>query len=158
MYSAARSSDVSENGAWKQSTSRRIDSPDADQLPALTVYQLVETVDPERPPRPQRARRGPVVRRHIDVAVEVLTRAAGSTSADSAADPALVWAVQALTVRTPAADPEGELAAFGALAEEIDERSTQFEYETRGESAFCRATQLWRIQFQTLTGDPEQAT
>jgi len=136
----------------------RIDSPDAEQLPALTVYQLAETVEPERPPRPQRSRRGPIVRRQVEVAVEVLTKASETTAADEAADAALVWATQALRARTPTDDPEGAFAAFGDLADEVDELATKFEYEMRGETAFCRATQTWRIEYQTLSGDPEQTT
>lgn len=133
----------------------RIDSPDADQLPALSVYQLIEKVDPERAPRSLRASRGPIVRRYLDLAVEVLSRSEDGTDADAAADPALVWASQALQQRSPAEDPEGDLVAFGDLAEEIDELGTKFEYD-RGETAFCRATLTFRIQYQTLTVDPEQ--
>ena len=41
----------------------RLDSPSADQLPALTIYQGMETVEPMREPKAGVASRGPVVRR-----------------------------------------------------------------------------------------------
>ena len=61
---------------------------------------------------------------------------------------------------TPVEDPEGTLAAFAGLEGkvELDELGTEFKYETRGETTFCRATQTWRVKYQTLTVDPEQVT
>jgi hypothetical protein len=118
----------------------RIDSPTADQLPALSVYQTDERVLEMLDPRPGRASRGPIKRRHIDVAVEVLTKAGGSAEADKAADPMLSWASESIA----------KAGAFGGLADDMaQELGTRFEYSSQAETSFCRATMVLRTEFQT---------
>jgi hypothetical protein len=124
----------------------RIDSPSADQLPALTVYQAAETVEPMHDPRPNRAAHGPVVRRSVLVAVEVITKAGAGVEPDKAADPILAWATKAI----------GSAGTFGGLANHpANEVGTKFEYE-QGETSFCRATMTFRMQYQSRVDDAEQ--
>ncbi len=124
----------------------RIDSPSTDQLPALTVYQASETVEPMQDMRLGRGSRGPVVRRSLLLNVEVLTKAGEGEEPDKAADPILAWVAEALAV----ADD------FDGLADETaDEVGTKFEYE-QAESSFCRAVMTFRIQFATLANDPQK--
>lgn len=124
----------------------RIDSPSADQLPALTVYQVAETVEPMHDLRAGRASRGPLVKRSVLVNVEVITRAGANEEPDKAADPILAWATRAL----------GAAETFGGLANHpADEVGTKFEYE-QGETSFCRATMSFRIQYQSRVDDAEQ--
>ncbi len=126
----------------------RIDSPSADQLPALTVYQASETVEPMQDYRAGRGSRGPVVRRSLLLNVEALTKAGSAEEPDKAADPILAWVTKALAV----ADD------FDGLADEAaDEVGTKFEYE-QAESSFCRSTMSFRIRYQTLTVDAEKVT
>ncbi len=126
----------------------RLDSPSADQLPALTVYQGAETVETMRDAKTGTASRGPIVRRSVLLSVEVLTRAGTSEEPDKAADPILAWATSALAAA----------GAFGGLANgPADEIGTKFEYE-QSETSFCRATQTFRIEYQTRTGDAESLT
>jgi len=126
----------------------RLDSPSADQLPALTVYQGSETVEPMRDAKAGTASRGPIVRRSLLLSVEVLTKAAAGAPPDAAADRILAWATAALA----AAGSLGGLANGPA-----DEIGTKFEYE-QAEMSFCRATQTFRIEYQTRTGDAETLT
>jgi len=123
----------------------RIDSPNGDQLPASTVYQLAEKVVPQggEQDRPGVAKRGPVLRRYVDVAIDHLTEA--ETGADAAADPQLSWAETKLV----AAGRLGNLASFPA-----DLIETKFSYE-QGTTTFCRATQIFRVEFQTASNNPE---
>ena len=126
----------------------RLDSPSADQLPALTVYQGVETVEPMRDAKAGTASRGPIVRRSLLLIVEVLTKAGAGVQPDAAADPVLAWATAALAAA-------GNL---GGLANgPPDEIGTKFEYE-QAETSFCRATQTFRIEYQTRTGDAQSLT
>ncbi len=125
----------------------RIDSPSADQLPAFTVYQAAETVEPMHDPRLGRAARGPLVRRSVLLNVEVITKAGAGAEPDKAADPILSWATKAM----------GAAAGFDGLANHpADEVGTKFEYE-QGETSFCRATMTFRIQYQSRVDDAEQA-
>ena len=126
----------------------RIDSPGADQLPALTVYQAAETLEPMHDPRPGRAVHGPLVKRSVQLNVEVITKAGASEEPDKAADPILAWATQAL----------GAAETFDGLANRpVDEVGTKFEYE-QGETSFCRATMTFRIQYQSRADNAEQVT
>ena len=125
----------------------RLDSPSADQLPALTVYQAAETVETMRDYRAGGASRGPVVRRSLLLNVEVITKAGAGAEPDKAADPILAWATKAL----------GAAASFDGLANQpADEAGTKFEYE-QGETSFCRATMTFRIQYQSRADDAEVA-
>ena len=124
----------------------RLDSPGSDQLPALTVYQGAETVEPMREAKTGTASRGPIVRRSVLLSVEVLTKAGAGEEPDKAADPILAWATAALAAA----------GNFGGLANgPADEIGTKFEYE-QGETSFCRATMSFRIQYQSRTDDAEQ--
>ena len=126
----------------------RLDSPSADQLPALTIYQAIETVEPMRDAKAGAVRRGPVVRRTVLLNIEVLTKADSGDEPDKAADPILAWVTGALHAA----------GTFGGLANSpADELGTKFEYE-QGETSFCRATQSFRIEYQTRSGDPESLT
>lgn len=126
----------------------RIDSPSAEQLPALTVYQGPETVEPMHKPREGQAMRGPLVRRAIVLYVEIITKAAAGDEPDKAADPMLAWATKALAAA----------GTFGDLADNpADEVGTKFEYE-QGESSFCRATMMFRILYQSRADDAELVT
>ena len=126
----------------------RLDSPSADQLPALTVYQGMETVESMRDAKAGMASRGPVVRRSLLLSIEVLTKAGSGSQPDKAADPILAWATSALAVA----------GTFGGLANgPADELGTKFEYE-QAETSFCRATQTFRIEYQTRTGDAQSLT
>ncbi|MFH1680360.1 MAG: hypothetical protein ABIH26_06920 [Candidatus Eisenbacteria bacterium] len=123
----------------------RLDSPAADQIPVLTVYQAAETVETMRDYKAGGASRGPVVRRSVLLNVEVLTKAGAGEEPDKAADPILAWATKAL----------GAAGTLGGLANHPpDEVSTKFEYE-QGESSFCRATMTFRIQYQSRSDDAE---
>ncbi len=126
----------------------RIDSPSVDQLPALTVYQGVETVDPMREPRGTRLVRGPVVRRAVHFNVEVVTKAGVGEEPDKAADPILAWATKAIAAA----------GTFGGLANNAaDEQGTKFEYEQR-ETSICRATMVFRVEYQSRADDAELVT
>lgn len=126
----------------------RLDSPSADQLPALTVYQGMETVESMRDAKAGMTRRGPVVRRSLLLSIEVLTKAGTGSQPDKAADPILAWATAAL-------DAAG---TFGGLANgPADELGTKFEYE-QAETSFCRATQTFRIEYQSRSDSAETLT
>ncbi len=126
----------------------RLDSPSADQLPALTVYQGIETVEAMREPKAGTASRGPIVRRSLLLSVEVLTKAGAGMQPDAAADPILAWATAALAAA----------GNFGGLANgPADELGTKFEYE-QAETSLCRAAQTFRIEYQTRTDDAENLT
>lgn len=124
----------------------RLDSPSADQLPALTVYQASETVEPLHDYRLGRTARGPTVKRSVLVNVEVITKAGAGAEPDKAADPILAWATKALAAASN----------FGGLANNpADEVGTKFEYE-QAETSFCRATQTFRIYYQSRADDAEE--
>ena len=127
----------------------RIDSPSADQLPALTVYQAIETVESMRDQRTGGgASRGPIVRRTLLLNVEVLTKASAGAEPDKAADPILAWGTKAL----------GAAGTLGGLSNHpADEVSTKFEYE-QVETSFCRSTMTFRFQYQSRTDDAELIT
>lgn len=125
----------------------RIDSPDADQLPCLTVYQGLEKVESAFSPKPGLSRHGPIVKRTLDLVVEVLTKAGSGGEPDKLADPSLAWATKALCA-------EGALSLAKQPVEEV---GTKFEYE-QGETSFCRATQVFRIQYQSRVDDAERVT
>ena len=98
----------------------RLDSPSAEQLPALTVYQIAETVEPMHDLRAGRASRGPLVKRSVLVNVEVITKSGASEEPDKAADPILAWATKAFAAA----------GTFACLANHpADEVGTKFEYE-----------------------------
>ena len=123
----------------------RLDSPSADQLPALTVYQAAETVESMRDCKAGGTSRGPIVRRTLLLNVEVLTRADEGAEPDKAADPILAWATKAL----------GAAGTMGGLANQpADEAGTKFEYE-QGETSFCRATMTFRFEYQSRADDAE---
>jgi len=126
----------------------RLDSPSADQLPALTVYQAAETVETMRDLKAGGVSRGPVVRRSVLLIIEVLTKAGAGEEPDKAADPILAWATKAL----------GAVGTLGGLANHpADEVGTKFEYE-QAETSFCRSTMTFRIQYQSRADDAEQVT
>ena len=126
----------------------RLDSPSADQLPALTVYQGMETVESMREAKTGTASRGPIVRRSVLLSVEVLTKAEAGAQPDKAADPILAWATASLAAA----------GTFGGLANgPADEIGTKFEYE-QAETSFCRATQTFRIEYQTRADDAQSLT
>ena len=98
----------------------RLDSPSADQLPALTVYQGMETVESMREAKTGTASRGPVVRRSVLLSVEVLTKAGTGAQPDKAADPILAWTTASLAAA----------GTFGGLANgPADEIGTKIHYE-----------------------------
>ena len=123
----------------------RLDSPSADQLPALTVYQAAETVESMRDYKEGGTSRGPIVRRMLLLNVEVVTKAGDGAEPDKAADPILAWATKAL----------GAAGTMGGLANQpADEAGTKFEYE-QGETSFCRATMTFRFEYQSRADDAE---
>ena len=123
----------------------RLDSPSADELPALTIYQAAETVEAMRDLKAGGVSRGPVVRRSVLLNVEVLTKAGAGEEPDKAADPILAWATKAF----------GTAGTLNGLANHpADEVGTRFEYE-QGETSFCRATMSFRIQYQSRVDDAE---
>ncbi len=127
----------------------RLDSPNADQLPALTVYQATEMVESMRDQKAGGgASRGPIVRRSLLFNVEVLTKAGTGVEPDKAADPILAWATKAL----------GAAGTMGGLANHpADEVGTKFEYE-QAETSFCRSTMTFRFQYQSRADDAELIT
>lgn len=125
----------------------RLESPNADQLPALTVYQGKEIVSPMHEDRDGRKSRGVVVRRALDVNIEVLSiaEAGATTPADTNADPTMVWVANAMAAA----------GTMGGLAHDApDEAGSNFEYEQK-EVSFFRAVMIFRIEYSTLTVDVE---
>jgi len=126
----------------------RLDSPSADQLPALTVYQAAETVEAMRELRAGGVSRGPLVRRSLLLSVEILTKASAGEEPDKAADPILAWATKALFAA----------GTFNGLTNHpADEVGTKFEYE-QAETSFCRSTMTFRFQYQSRADDAEKIT
>lgn len=132
----------------------RLESPKPSQLPALTVYQGREIVDPIHDERPGRSSRGAIVRRALDLKIEAVVKAVSGSPADVAADPLLVWVTAAMS-------SIGRIETVGAprgLANDTpDEIGTTFEYE-QGEYSFCRATLTYRIFYQSRTDNAEALT
>lgn len=123
----------------------RLDSPDAEQLPALTVYQVTEIVAPMRDSTTGGAMRGPVVRRALLFNVEVLVAAEGD-GVDAQLDPYLVW----ITSSVIGGD------TFGGLADNpADEAGAKFGYE-QAKVSIAKATVTFRIEYQTLRADAER--
>ena len=124
----------------------RIVSPDADDLPAITLYQEGEGVTPKNEEREGMWGRDVIVNRAVTFNVEVLVKAGtGDPPADQAADPYLVWATQAIV----GAGRFDNLSMFCA-----DEMGTKFSYEQEN-YAFCRATMTWKVKYKSRTDDPE---
>ena len=102
----------------------RLDSPDANQLPALTVYQAAETVETMRDYKAGGASRGPIVRRSVLLNVEVLTKAGVGEEPDKAADPILAWATKALgavgTMNGLANHPADEVGTIAGTTPSFD--------------------------------------
>lgn len=134
----------------------RVSSPKPDQLPAITVYQNAEIVDPMHDEKPGRASRGAVVRRALDVKIEVLVKAVAgaATPADAEADPLLIWIAGAMAsigrVVTVA-------APRGLCHNAPDELGTLFGYE-QGEYEFVRASVTYRFTYQSKTSNVETLT
>lgn len=125
----------------------RLVSPSAEQLPALTVYQGREIVDPLRDPKEDRASRTEIVRRALDLHVESVIAATGNAS-DIEVDPMIAWATKSLV-------GAGKL---GGLANDpADEAGTVFEYE-QAEFAYVRAKTTFRFHFQSRRDDAEAIT
>lgn len=123
----------------------RLESPSADQLPAMTMYQGIEGVSPMREPEPgQGTADDPVVRRALTLKVDVLVKATGD-AADTAADPFLAWATSAII----------GAGNFGGLADrKATETGTEFSYE-EVDYKYVRATMQFEVQYQTLVDDAE---
>jgi len=126
----------------------RLVSPRAAQLPALTVYQGREVVSPMRDEKAEeRSSRGAVVRRALDLQIEVVTLATKSGDpADKLADPILCWAVKSIV---------GSGTFNKLLNDPADEAGTLFDYEQSKEGSFCRATMTVRCHYQSKTDDAE---
>jgi hypothetical protein len=132
----------------------RLSSPKPSQLPALTVYQGSEIVDPGHDESKGRARRTAVVRRALDIEVEYVVKAVQGTPADAEADPISVW-VSAAMVSIGRIVTSG---APGGLAHDPpEEQGTVPKYE-QGEYSFCRFTTTWRVFYQSSTSDATSLT
>jgi len=126
----------------------RLISPSAEQLPALTVYQGREIVDPFRDEKEDRASRTEIVRRALDLHVESVVAATGDAS-DVDVDPMIVWATKSLV---------GAGRLPGGLANDpADEAGTVFEYE-QADFAYVRAKTTFRFHYQTRRDDAEAIT
>jgi hypothetical protein len=130
----------------------RLETVAAADLPAITVYQRAEQVRRMHDPRPGQTMRtaGPVVRRTLILVVETLTKRVGDTREDQAADPMLAWATAALIGKM-------ELDRFSGLVNDFDEAGTEFAYE-QSDHAYCRATQLFEVHYQSKTSNAEMVT
>jgi hypothetical protein len=129
----------------------RLESPGADQLPALTVYQKTEVVDPTHDEKEGRKSRGSLSRRALDVHLEAVVKTVSGTPADSAADPLLAWATAALY---SIGRIETVSAPRGLANDPPDEVGTVFQYE-QGEFSFCRAILTFRVFYQSARGNAE---
>jgi hypothetical protein len=132
----------------------RLESPTPSQLPALTVYQGREVVDPMRDEQDGRSSRGAIVRRALEVRIEAVVKAVLGTPADAVADPLLAWATNAVA---EAGRLETVAAPRGLADQAADEVGTTFEYE-QGEYSFCRATLTVRFRYQSSSTDAESLT
>lgn len=124
----------------------RLVSPNADQLPVITVYPGRVKVSPMHPSQRGHASRGPVVVRALELKVEVVVKASGDGS-DAEADPLLTWVTIAM----------GSIGRVGVNLsnDPPDEDDIDFQYE-QSSFSFVRVTQTYVIEFQTKTGDPTQ--
>lgn len=122
----------------------RLVSPNADQLPVITVYPGREMVSPMHPSRQGHASRGAVVVRALELKVEIVVKASGD-GADSESDPLLTWVTIAM----------GSMGRIGVNLsnDPPDEALVEFGYE-QGQFSFVRVTQTFVIEYQTKTGDP----
>lgn len=129
----------------------RLESPDAEQLPVLTVYQARMVANPMRDEREGRSSRGAIVRRALLINFEVLVKASPGMAADALADPILAWASNAMSTA-------GKLPTTGypkgLLTDPPDEADLNFEYE-QATFLFCRATLTVQCEFTTATDDVE---
>ena len=126
----------------------RLESPNAEQLPAMTVYQGREIVDPARDEKEGQASRTVIVRRALELHVETVVKAEG-IAADALADPMIAWATASLV---------GAGRLPGNLANDpADEMGTVFEYE-QAEFAFVRARTTFRFHYQTRRDNAEAIT
>lgn len=108
-----------------------------DQLPAVVVYLLQETLPPERQ-QPARGRQ--IARRTATLVCEC--RAKG-VLADEALDPLTTWVVQALL-----ADP-----TLGGLAYAVSEAGTQWD-AAELDDVYGGAQVHFQIDYTTAAGDP----
>ena len=123
----------------------RLESPNAEQLPAVTVYQGREIVDPTRDEKEGRTSRSVIVRRALELHVETVVKAEG-VAADALADPMIAWATSSLV----------GAGTLGGLADDpADEMGTVFEYE-RAEFSFVRARTTFRFKYQSRRDDAEE--
>lgn len=123
----------------------RLVSPNADQLPAVTVYQGREIVDPLLDEKEGRASRSEICRRALDLHVESIVAATGDAS-DIDCDPLIAWATKSLV---GAGRLPGDLANDPA-----DEAGTVFEYE-QADFAYVRAKTTFRYHYQTRRDNAE---
>lgn len=124
-----------------------LDSPSAAQLPALTVYQLREIVAPMRDKTTGAAMRGPVVRRVLDLNIEVIGAWPGA-GADAELDPILAWITSSVV----------GAGTFDGLADNpADEAGTAFQYE-QGQLSLVRAIVGFRFEYQTARDNAESHT
>ena len=126
----------------------RLASPSAEQLPALTVYQGREIVDPLLEDKEGKASRTKHCRRALDLHVESVVLGTGD-AADIAADPLIAWATKSIV---GAGKLPGNLANDPA-----DEAGTVFEYE-QADFAYVRATTTFRFHYQTRRDNAELIT
>jgi len=122
----------------------RLVSPSAEQLPALTVYQGREIVNPTRDEKEGRSSRSKIVRRALDLHVEAVVAATGD-GADELVDPLLAWATKSLV---------GAGTMEGLSDDPADESGTVFEYE-QADFAYVRARMTLRYHYQSLRDDAE---
>lgn len=133
----------------------RVASLKPDQLPAITVYQTREIVDPIRDERPGRASRGAIVRRALDLRFEIATKAVpNGTPSDGLADPILAWISSAMAGIGNLVTAE---AARGLCNQAPDEIGTAFEFESV-EYPFCRASLTYRFLYQSSSTNAEALT
>lgn len=109
---------------------------ESDTLPAVVVFLLGETAEPE-------THDGDVLRR-LRLAVEC--RAAGEVP-DQQLDPLVVWAVQVLKTD----------AALQARVRQIEEESTEWQAE-QASKVYGAAAVVFEITYTTAAEDPEAAT
>lgn len=113
---------------------------DLDQLDAILVYPLRDEA------RNVGGKRGPIVARSLELAVECWARETETASADAAVDPYVAWAIKALTDNT-----------LGGLVNGLREEETNFAVE-RAQTGFCLAAITMVVEYQCKAGDLEQRT
>jgi hypothetical protein len=125
----------------------RLESLEPSQLPAITLFQGQEIVDPTRDEKPRRTSRGAVIRRALDVKFESVTKhvPGAATVCDADADALIVWVTNAMSSIgrvVTAAYPRG------ICHDPPDEVGTVFEYE-QAKYPLCRATTIFRFHYHT---------